>query len=78
MLIMTLYHFFLGGQDAEMVEIKQIIKKHNLPVADNALPWGAKLTMYKDKLDELTNEVIPVFIELIIDCSYPERSIIVY
>jgi hypothetical protein len=71
------YIFFLGGYDAEMVTIKDILKEKNLSFFDNNLKWGAKLSEYKKELSELSSDQIPVFIELNLDIDYPEKTIII-
>jgi hypothetical protein len=71
------YIFFLGGYDAEMVTIKDILKEKNLSFFDNNLKWGAKLSEYKKELSELSSDQIPVFIELNLDTEYPPNAIII-
>lgn len=71
------YIFFVGGYDAEMVTIKDILKEKNLSFFDNHLKWGAKLSEYKKELSELSSDQIPVFIELNLDTEYPPNAIII-
>jgi len=71
------YHFFLGGYDAEMLEIKNILDKNGLKYFDKQLKWGAKLSDYKDEIQLLDESLIPVFIELTLDNPYPECAIII-
>ena len=37
------YTFFLGGHDAEMLEIRDILELKGLSFYDNGLSWGAKI-----------------------------------
>ena len=72
-----LYVFFLGGYDAEMVEIKKILEEQRIEFFDKNLSWGASLSAYKHDLKNLSPEKVPVFIELRLDRPYPENSIII-
>lgn len=48
--------FLLGGYDLEMLEIKKILKKHNIPYFDNHLSWdNALLLNYRDVLAQYGN-----------------------
>jgi len=72
--------FYLGGHDAEMIAVKNLIIDYKIPnenIKDNDLKWGAKLSEYKDELSKLTKEQIPVFIELNLDVDYPSNAIII-
>jgi hypothetical protein len=69
--------FFLGGNDAEMYEIRKILKDNKLAFVDNNLKWGAKLSEYKDELSKLSEVQIPVFVELNLDIDYPTNAIII-
>jgi len=71
------YIFFLGGYDAEMVAIKEILNEQKLTYYDHNLKWGAKLSEYKEELSKITKDQIPVFIELNLDIDYPANSIII-
>jgi hypothetical protein len=59
--------FLLGGQDLEMVEIKKILKERGAFYIDRELGWGAKLSQYRDILNdeqsfygvELTEDIEP-------------------
>ena len=44
--------FFLGGQDLEMLEIKNLLIKHNENFKDKNLSWGAKLSEYQEELEK--------------------------
>jgi len=68
--------FFLGGIDAEMHEIRNILIKHNQKLFDKDLSWGAKVSVYKEELENLTKGT-PVLIELEIDLPLPENTIII-
>ncbi|MBN2535479.1 MAG: hypothetical protein JXB88_21550 [Spirochaetales bacterium] len=69
--------FFLGGHDAEMCEIKKLLKKQKQKVVDNNLQWGATLSYYSNKIEKIKEYEIPVFIELEKDIPIPEKSIII-
>lgn len=69
--------FFLGGYDAEMVTIKEILEEKKNSFYDNKLHWGAKLSEYLDEISKLTKEQIPIFIELNLDIDYPSNAIII-
>lgn len=71
------YIFFLGGYDAEMVTIKAILDREELPYFDKKLHWGAVLSEYKDELAAVPVDHIPVLIELRLDIPYPERAVII-
>jgi len=71
------YKFFLGGNDAEMEIIRNLLKENKQQFYEKELTWGAKLSEYKTEIENLTPEQIPVFIELALDISYPQNSIIV-
>jgi len=69
--------FFLGGHDAEMLEIKNMLMENNIAFFDKKLKWGAKLSEYKEELSQLSNNQCPVFVELKLDCQYPEHAFII-
>jgi hypothetical protein len=71
------YIFFIGGYDAEMASIKEILDAKKIPYFDKHLSWGAALSEYKEELNGLSPDQTPVFIELRLDTGYPERSIII-
>ena len=68
--------FFLGGHDAEMLEIRDILKCRGIPFFDKGLSWGARLSEYEEEIKALSSDQVPVFIELKLDCDYPEEAII--
>ncbi|MCE5210237.1 MAG: CorA family divalent cation transporter [Deltaproteobacteria bacterium] len=73
-----IFHFFLGGHDAEMMEIKNILSDHGYPFEDADLQWdNAKVSVYGDKLAALPADKIPVLIELVMDTAVPDRSCII-
>jgi len=74
---MKKYIFFLGGYDAEMVEIKNILEKRGEQIIDKNLSWGASLSSYKDEIENLPQDKIPVFIELKQDYQYPENALFI-
>lgn len=74
---MSNYVFFLGGYDAEMLEIKNILAAKDIEFYDKKLTWGAALSAYKEEVSNIHPEDIPVFIELKADYPYPENSIFI-
>ena len=50
--------FLLGGQDLEMLTIKKILKKKNIKFFDKNLKWGAKLSAYKNELEEFPDHTL--------------------
>ena len=45
------HRFFLGGRDLEMAEIRKLLDRHARDrIEDRHLPWGAKLSQYRDEL----------------------------
>jgi len=75
---MKKFAFFLGGYDAEMVSIQKILTETGEKIFDNALSWNnAKLSTYKQEMESLAEDEIPVFIELQLDCSFSDNSIII-
>ena len=58
------YHFFLGGHDAEMLEIRKILEARSCPFSDAGLRWdNARLSAYERELASLEPGVTPVCIE---------------
>lgn len=60
------FFFFLGGNDLEMSEIKNILKANALPFADNGLAWhNATASAYSAQIQQaLTDGFKPVLVEL--------------
>lgn len=72
------YVFFLGGYDAEMLGIKDILIKYNYVFYDKQLQWGkANLSEYKNEIITLKANEIPVLIELTLDVALPSNSLII-
>jgi len=69
--------FFLGGHDAEMLTIRQILVERKIMFHDKNLAWGAALSSYREELNKCPKNKIPVLIELRLDMEYPERSIVI-
>lgn len=70
------YCFFLGGHDAEMCEIRNILIRYDQKFYDKELEWGARASDYKDELQKVGDD-IPVLIELDIDIPLPKNTIII-
>jgi len=71
------YVFFLGGRDAEMHEIAAILMENHQKYFDKGLTWGACLSDYRSELRSIEQNETPVLIELTMDISYPQDSIII-
>ncbi len=71
------FSFFLGGYDAEMCEIKNLLHRHQQKSYDKHLSWGARLSSYKMELTDIKEEEVPVLVELIIDIPLSDRAIII-
>lgn len=70
------YVFFLGGKDAEMLRIKDILQENGIAFHDKELGWGAKASAYKDEISATLEEgKTPVIIELERDISLPDTVI---
>ncbi|PIQ46620.1 MAG: hypothetical protein COW04_01135, partial [Deltaproteobacteria bacterium CG12_big_fil_rev_8_21_14_0_65_43_10] len=67
------YVFFLGGYDAEMLEIRNTLEERGEWFYDRKLSWGAYLSAYKNEIDGLSADAIPVFIELKLDVTPPKN-----
>lgn len=74
---MTKYIFFLGGYDAEMVEIRNILEAQGEKFYDKRLSWGACVSAYTEEIKGLPSNAIPVLIELKIDKSIAPNAVIV-
>ncbi len=71
-------HFFLGGRDAEMVRIAEILAENGVPFSDAGLGWGAKASAYGAAIAEAASKgFVPVLVELEIDCDLPAGTVIV-
>ena len=70
------YIFFLGGQDAEMCEIRKILEHHRLTFYDKKLHWGARASAYREELLKIDKK-IPILIELKVDIPLPDHAIII-
>jgi hypothetical protein len=72
-------HFFLGGQDLEMVTIRDLLQQRAPgQFSDKSLRWGAKASDYaKEIADALSNHKTPVLIELAEDMALPGSVVIV-
>jgi len=64
--------FLLGGHDLEMLTIKEILIKKNINFFDKELKWGAKLSAYKNELEEFSDHTI-YGIELEEDIDSPKN-----
>lgn len=71
------YVFFLGGHDAEMLAIREILETNSVPFFDKNLTWGATLSIYKEELARIPEDKTPVLVELRLDSEYPARAIII-
>ncbi|MDR0860596.1 MAG: hypothetical protein LBO09_06585 [Candidatus Peribacteria bacterium] len=61
---------FLGGADAEMSAIREVLQQTGIEFVDNQLGWGAKISDYSDRIKEaLSSNREVVTIELINDIN---------
>ncbi len=68
---MSKYYFLLGGNDAEMNEIRNVLSANNMPFADKGLGWGAKASAYTEEISSAKKEgFTPVLVELENDINY--------
>lgn len=73
-------HFFLGGQDLEMVTIRDLLEQTAAAAyCDKRLRWGAAASAYRHEIDRcLTEGRTPVLVELTDDVGLdPARVIVV-
>ena len=53
--------FFLGGQDLEMVTIRDLLAQESCPYHDKGLGWGARASDYRTEIEAvLAQGQIPV------------------
>lgn len=70
--------FFLGGIDAEMVEILRVLTSVGAKVINANLGWGATASAYSAEIATVAAEKkTPVLVELITDIALPESVILV-
>jgi len=72
------FHFFLGGQDLEMQEIRGLLEAKGQPFDDARPGWGAGTALYADRMAQVAAEgKIPVAIELTPDAPVPPQTVMV-
>lgn len=72
------YVFFLGGMDAEMSRIKELLTIHHKKFFTKGLPWNnANASVYQNEFLSLEKSEKAVLIELKIDCIIPENSLVI-
>ncbi len=69
--------FFLGGYDAEMAEIRTLLKETKQKFVDKKLGWGACISNYLSEIRNLSADVVPVLIELLPDAPPPDNAVII-
>lgn len=72
--------FLLGGKDAEMVAIEQLLKAQGAKYVDHQLSWGANVASYKEEIEGAikAGKTAPVCIELEgAEATYGEKVIVV-
>lgn len=70
--------FFLGGTDAEMVEISKVLEFAGAEVVNANLGWGAAASAYSTEIVAVVAAgKTPVLIELVTDISLPDECILV-
>lgn len=76
------FAFFLGGQDLEMVTIRDFLAAQVTAgdprvahIADKSLPWGAKASDYAEEIAQaVATGLVPVLIELAPDLPLPQQA----
>lgn len=69
---------FLGGKDAEMVEIAAACREAGVAVVDKHLGWGAAASAYQEEIAQAVSEgKQPVLVELCLDIEVPSSAIVV-
>lgn len=53
--------FLLGGHDLEMLTIKRILEGYGYQVMDRNLSWGARLSSYRDVLEQGDDHLMHIF-----------------
>lgn len=71
--------FFLGGDDAEMRRIGEVLTEAGIDFVDAGLGWGAKASAYGTTafVAAVVDGFIPVLIELALDCNTPEGAVVI-
>lgn len=74
----TSYHFFLGGADAEMRRIAEVLKEAGVRFSDAGLGWGARVSAYGTAVAEAAEAgFVPVLVELELDVAVPPGTVVV-
>lgn len=69
---------FAGGYDGEMVAIINACREAGIEVVDKHLGWGAAASAYSEEIAAAVSEdKIPVLVELTLDIEVPSTSIVV-
>lgn len=72
------FTFFLGGADAEMSAIRNLLTQQGQQVHDKGLRWGAKASAYAGEIAAAAAAgETPVLVELEVDIALPEGSVVV-
>ena len=76
---MMSYMFMMGGKDAEMMAIRELLEGVGAEYVDHQLGWGAKVDSYKEEIEEALNVgKTPVCIELQgAEAAYGDQVIVV-
>jgi len=70
--------FFLGGKDAEMVEIASLLATAGEWMVNKNLGWGAKASAYAAEILEAVRKgLTPVLVELEVDFELPTGAVVV-
>lgn len=70
--------FFLGGADAEMVEISKVLAQVGAEIHNAGLGWGAAASVYAAEISAVAAAGgVPVLVELNTDIDLPEGVILV-
>lgn len=69
---------FLGGNDLEMLEIRNLLRARGFESIDAGLGWGAKASAYGSQVEEAHQQgYVPILVELEVDVALPEFAVVV-
>jgi len=76
---MIKFKFYLGGTDAEMRRIGEVLAESGIDFVDAGLGWGAKASAYGTTafVAAVEDGFVPVLVELDLDCDLPEGTVVV-
>jgi hypothetical protein len=70
--------FFLGGVDAEMIRIAEVLKVAGVETHDKKLTWGAAASAYAEEIQQAAKDgKAPVLVELKLDIELPKIMVVI-